>query len=353
MEPEPESQSDEDEMPEGVPPTGAEAAWRRTPRGRAPLRGRLQERRRTTIADAVERTRERLRGLEEKEAEALELSELQAQHKGYARIWGLDRHPLVLEYLEATVAFDASCHRCLVGFAHGDVLAVTAKPRLHWWEGYNETERATAAIDTPTVLPRVGFFPACPGVRMARAPFSASVPGGTSDPRRGRRSSVPAAFAVTADAAGRVLRGLAPEASRSPPAHTRANVQAGLDFIEGRLRKTEHALQEANDKVSAMEAEAAVVAASIAAVSSVYGQGAGPAVQAEMARLGTARRHVEHEFVRVEELQRNLAKSMEVYSEEVAQARALLQEIQDSEEAATRAKIVARGGRKTRRFSLN
>ena len=350
MEPEPESQSDEDELPEGVPPTTA-GAWRRAPSSRAPLRGRLQERRRATIADAVERTRERLRELEQKEVEARELSALQAQHKAYARIWSLDPHPLVLEYLEATVAFDASSHSCLVGFAHGDVLAVTAKPRPHWWEGYNETERATAAIDTPAVLPRVGFFPACPGVRMARAPLSASVPGGTSDPRRGRRSSVPAAFAVTADAAGRVLRGLAPE--RSPPAHTRANVQAGLVFIEGRLRKTEHALQEANDKVSAMEAEAAVVAASIAAVSSAYGHGAGPAVQVDMARLGTARRHVEHEFVRVEELQRNLAKSVEVYSDEVAQFRALLQEIQDSEEEALRAKIVARGGRKTRRFSVN
>lgn len=338
---EPDSQS----PPEGVPPSGTR---------RTPLRNRLQERRRTTIADAVERTRERLLELEQKEAEQKELSELQAQHVAYTRIWALDRHPPVLEHLEATVAFDASSHSCLIGFAHGDVLAVTAKPRLHWWEGYNETERATAAMDAPAVLPRVGFFPACPGVRMARAPASASAPAsGSGAPRRVRRSSVPAALAVTADAAGRVLRGLALEGPQSPPSHTPANVQAGVDFIEGRLRKTQHALQEANAKVSAMEAEAANVAASIAAVSCVYGPRAGPELQAEMIRLENMRRHVERDFVHAEELQRNLAKSTEIYAEELDQARVLLRDVQDLEEEATRAKIRARGGRKTRRFSLN
>ena len=74
-------------LPEGVPPAGAGG------RRRAPLRARLQERRRATVADAVERTRERLLELEQKEIEAQELSELQAQYAAYSRIWALDRHP--------------------------------------------------------------------------------------------------------------------------------------------------------------------------------------------------------------------------------------------------------------------
>lgn len=340
MEPEPESLS----LAEGVPPTGGRHSG-----PRAPLRRRLQARRRATIIDAVERTRERLRELDQKQAEELELSELQAQHAAYARIWSLDRHPPVVEHLEATVAFDASSHSCLIGFAHGDVLAVTAKPRTHWWEGYNETERATIAVDTPAVLPRVGFFPACAGVRIA-APSSASTPSGDPGSRRVRRSSVPAVLATTVNAAGRALRGLG---SDSPPAHTLTNVQAGVDFIEGRLRKTQHALQEASGKLSTLEAEAANVAASVATVSCVCGPGAGPELQDEMIRLEKLRRHVESEFVQAEELVRNLCKSVEVYNQEETQARALLHEIQEGEVEAERAKIRARGGRKARRFSLN
>jgi hypothetical protein len=355
MEPEPEpepepglqqQQQQQQPPPEGVPPDSAAGARRR----RAPLQHRLRARRRQTIVETVERTREWLQELEQRAVEQRELSELQGQHAAWARIWALDRHPPILEHLEATVAFDGSSHVCLVGFAQGDVLAVTAKLRPHWWEGYNETERARA----PDTLPQVGFFPACPGVRIASKPPSseAGAAAGAVDPRQARRSSVPAALALHAAAAtataGRVLLG-----TGSGAPHTPANVQTGLDFIDGRLRKTEHALQAANRKLSAAEGEAAGVAASIAAVSSVYGTGAGAQLQAEMVRLEARRRHVEQEFVKAEELQRNLVKSVQVYEAEAAQARSLLRQLQDAEEQAARAKIKARGGRKTRRFSLN
>ena len=106
---------------------------------------------------SIDVTKGTLERLARKEAQAEDLRELEKRRDEYARIWGLEHNPVVLEHLEpALSSFDPSAEHAglLVGIRIGDRLAVTGKPREHWWEGYNESERATTAT-----LPRVGFFP--------------------------------------------------------------------------------------------------------------------------------------------------------------------------------------------------
>jgi hypothetical protein len=256
----------------------------------------------------------------------------------------------------------------LIGFRAGDTIAVTAKPRQYWWEGYNETHRLLLAEAGLDDLPRIGWFPSCPGVRIASAARAAGAGAGAAPDgrRKARRSSVPNALLVGVGARRPSMSppGSSPSSPARAPMRTPELVKAGLDLIETRHVKTEHALRAAERQLSAVEHEAAGVATSMAAVSSVYG-GAGASAQAqgEMIQLETQRRQVEKEFLAAEQLRYNLSVSVKEYERERSQATALLQSVQASTAAAARsaisaeaateqAKIKAHGGRKARRFSL-
>lgn len=387
---EPLAEPPEPQLPEGTPPLRL-APRRHSPQhslkgqsepskcrgaARRALKGRLVARqsaqRQLDAAEQVEIIRERMAELEQKQAEKSELAELEKQYGAFKRIWSLDRHPPVVEMLEATVSFTA--YSVLVGFRAGDTIAVTAKPRQHWWEGYNETERASmaeAGLDEP---PRIGWFPSCPGLRIrvaqeAGAGAGAVAPGGR---RKARRSSVPNALLVGVGARRPSMSppGSSPSSPTRAPKRTLELVKAGLDLIETRLAKTEHALRAAERQLSAVEHEAAGVATSMAAVSSVYGgAGASAQAQAEMIRVETQCRQVEKEFAAAEQLRHNLVVSVKEYESERSQAMALLHSVQASvaaavrptasvgteavEHGAERAKIKAHGGRKVRRFSLS